>query len=114
MRIDFSRPYAEVHGRDGRLYEQDGHNFRPDGSCIDEEVLIETASPPLPKVPPKATRRQSLRSETILRQQFGDELDALEIAIPQALRRDVLAAYRDPQNADGSMQKPARVWEDGV
>lgn len=113
MRLDFSRPYSEVIGRPGVTYEQDGINFRVDGSLAE-------MSPPGPKVAPsepvqapprpRAPRKHTLNASTALRHQFGE----LEEFVPQAPQRDVLADYRDPQGPDGSMKMEPKTWADGV
>jgi hypothetical protein len=121
MRLDFSRPYAEVIGRPGIAFEQDGHNFRVDGSLVDETPMVAAAVPtvtppaPPPRVVPRAQHtKQKLSASTALRHQFGDDTDMVESVIAYTSPRDVLAAYRDPQAPDGSMVMPAKAWTDGV
>lgn len=35
--LDFSRPYSEVYGLPGAVYEQDGFNFKSDGTEFKEQ-----------------------------------------------------------------------------
>lgn len=110
MRLDFGRPYAEVIGRPGVVFEQDGHNFRADGTCVDEApapiVTPPTPPQPTPRIVAQPARRQKLSASTALRHQFGEDLDMPEA--PPAPQRDVLAPYR------GSLTASAKSWVDGV
>jgi hypothetical protein len=118
MNLDFSRPYAEVIGRPGVAYEQDGRNFRVDGRPVDAAPPAPAEAPVTPPQPrPRVAVRpvkQRLSASTALRHQFGEDVEGLEAIIPPVPRHDVLAAYRDPQAADGSMVMPAKAWTDGV
>lgn len=54
--LDISRPYAEIHGLPGALYEQDGFKFKSDGTeALDtspyvEEEIIEDDDSEVPAV----------------------------------------------------------------
>lgn len=99
MRLDFSKPYAEVHGQLGAVYEQNGLLYRGDGSPatnlqdIPEEVFVKDDSipPPVcviesPSLPIESTERNlqdmHWRHLKALVESFGGEwtnrLDAIK------------------------------------
>jgi hypothetical protein len=137
MLLDRNRPYAEVIGRPGVGYEQDGRNFRPDGSEVVAPAPVGSQEPapgatpnlggggeqPMPQPRPVVQEkrgpgrpRKALHASTALAAQFAGYDEAPEwvepLAAPSA--RDVLAPYRDPQEPDGSMVVMPSVWVDGI
>ena len=128
MRLDRSRPFAEVIGRLGVSYEQDGRNFRPDGSEVLETPRADLVAPPasLPTragegrviTPPAPTvqekrgpgrPRKALSVSTALASQFAGYDAPIEwdrhVAAPSG--QDTLAAYR------GSGRSEPATWSDG-
>ena len=111
MRLDRSRPFAQVMGRPGVAFEQDGRNFRPDGLEV-LEAPIEVQAPPaspaganrvtnIPAPPVQEKRgpgrpRKALHGSTALASQFAGYEAPIEWERPVAAPsgRDVLADYR--------------------
>lgn len=114
--LDHSRPFSEVWGGPGVRYEQDGYIFKPNG---EEDIpapveAVAAPPPPAPKPAPAKHRKPALKATTVLAAQFGGEEFVERFGFPEEPARDVLASYRDPQNADGSMVIAPRAWVDGV
>ena len=112
MRLDRSRPFAQVIGRPGIAFEQDGRNFRPDGEEVLEAPLALQKAPPDPSasraevITPAAPVMQekrgpgrpkkALHGSTALASQFAGYEAPIEWERPVAAPsgRDVLADYR--------------------
>jgi hypothetical protein len=113
MRLDRSRPFAQVMGRPGVAFEQDGRNFRPDGLEVLEAPVTQDAPPanpdeaganrvtntPAPPVQEKrgpGRPRKALHGSTALASQFAGYEAPIEWERPVAAPsgRDVLADYR--------------------
>lgn len=127
MRLDRSRPFAQVIGRPGIAFEQDGRNFRNDGSEVLETPAQASVAPPAvpsgegerlvtppaPQVQEKrgpGRPRKALSGSTALASQFAGYEAPIEwdrpVAAPSG--RDVLADYR------GSGASGPAIWVDGV
>ena len=115
MRLDRSRPFAQVIGRPGIAFEQEGRNFRPDGLEVLEAPQVRNEAPPAEvkprvvtemvdtqSVPPVQEKRgpgrprKALSGSTALASQFAGYEAPIEwdrpVAAPSG--RDVLAEYR--------------------
>ena len=126
MKLDRSRPFAQVIGRPGIAFEQDGRNFRPDGLEVLETPQANEAAPPVPyrateqitntPAPPVQEKRgpgrprKTLSGSTALASQFAGYEAPIEWSCPVAAPsgRDVLADYR------GSGASGPAIWVDGV
>ena len=128
MKLDRSRPFAEVIGRPGVAFEQDGRNFRQDGSDVLETPAQASvvASPAIPRargesviIPPQPAvqekrgpgrPRKALSGSTALASQFAGYEVPAEWDRPVAVsrERDVLADYR------GSGASGPAIWVDGI
>lgn len=128
MLLDRSRPFAQVIGRPGIAFEQDGRNFRNDGSEVLETPQASVAPPVphlgaegraevvTPSAPPVQEKRgpgrprKALSGSTALASQFAGYEAPIEwdrpVAAPSG--RDVLADYR------GSGASGPAIWVDGV
>lgn len=131
MQLDRSRPFAEVIGRPGVAFEQDGRNFRQDGSEVVPQATNSEAPHPgadslpagranaerMPQPQPIAQEkrgpgrpRKVLSGSTALASQFAGYEAPIEWDSPVAAPsgRDVLADYR------GSGASGPAIWVDGV
>ena len=126
MRLDRSRPFAQVIGRPGIAFEQDGRNFRPDGLEVLEtpqasaappavpsgegERLVTPSAPPVQEKRGPGRPRKALSGSTALASQFAGYEAPIEWSCPVAAPsgRDVLADYR------GSGASGPAIWVDGV
>lgn len=129
MKLDRSRPFAQVIGRPGIAFEQDGRNFRNDGSEVLEAPQVRNEAPPVvaegslppgnvikPSAPPVQEKRgpgrprKALSGSTALASQFAGYEAPIEwdrpVVAPSG--RDVLADYR------GSGASGPAIWVDGV
>jgi len=115
MRLDRSRPFAQVMGRPGVAFEQDGRNFRPDGEEVLEAPTQASEAPPVPHLGAEGRERvitpaapvmqekrgpgrpkKALHGSTALASQFAGYEAPIEWERPVAAPsgRDVLADYR--------------------
>ena len=120
MRLDRSRPFAQVMGRPGVAFEQDGRNFRPDGlEVLEAPVEVQappasadlgrgagrapsnegehkTVSPPVQEKRGPGRPKKALSGSTALASQFAGYEAPIEWERPVAAPsgRDVLADYR--------------------
>jgi|SRR6185503_12251633 len=125
MRLDRSRPFAQVIGRPGIAFEQDGRNFRPDGSEVLEapvaleappatvaraETISNPSAPPVQEKRGPGRPRKALHGSTALASQFAGYEAPIEWERPVAAPsgRDVLADYR------GSGASGPAIFVDGV
>lgn len=126
MRLDRSRPFAQVIGRPGIAFEQDGRNFRHDGLEVLEtpqasaappavpsgegERLVTTPAHPVQEKRGPGRPRKALSGSTALASQFAGYEAPIEWSCPVAAPsgRDVLADYR------GSGASGPAIWVDGV
>src|SRR5690348_3814835 len=112
MRLDRSRPFAQVMGRPGVAFEQDGRNFRPDGlevleATLDKisppdqsfrvrEEVIKAPAPPVQEKRGPGRPKKALHGSTALASRFAGYEAPIEWERPVAAPsgRDVLADYR--------------------
>ena len=129
MRLDRSRPFAQVIGRPGIAFEQDGRNFRPDGEEVLEaltqgltaaappdhsnnarEEAVKASAPPVQEKRGPGRPKKALSGSTALASQFAGYEAPIEwdrpVAAPSG--RDVLADYR------GSGASGPAIFVDGV